>query len=253
MYNNMEQLLAAYPKKRKNLPREYMDIYEQEYRINREGKSFVTYLSMKLENWLHYAILDKHKEYDGNILELGAGTLNHIPYEIPFSVEYDVVEPFTSLYKDSSYKKYVTNFFKSIYDIREGKQYSRIISKAVLEHVLDLPALVAYSTFLLKKDGIFQASIPSEGSLLWKLSYTMTTGIAYKLRTGLDYSILMQYEHVNTAKEIENIIRYFYRTVSCKRFFFPWFHGSIYSCLYALDPDLKKAKDYLQSLGWDKE
>ena len=48
MYNNIEQLLAEYPKKRKNLPQEYMDLDEQEYKINREGKSFVYYLLIKL-------------------------------------------------------------------------------------------------------------------------------------------------------------------------------------------------------------
>ena len=46
-------ILARYPKRRPPLPAEYRRIYEREYKLNREGGSFITSLSSRLESWMH--------------------------------------------------------------------------------------------------------------------------------------------------------------------------------------------------------
>jgi len=55
-------------------------------------------------------------------------------------------------------------------------------------------------------------SVPNEGSLAWKMG-TMVTGFEFKKKYGLEYSVLMKYEHVNTAKDIEEVLRYFFENV----------------------------------------
>ena len=47
-----------------------------------------------------------------------------------------------------------------------------------------------------------QACIPSEGGAFWWLSWRLSTGMSYYIRTGLDYGVAMRHEHVNTAPEI---------------------------------------------------
>ena len=81
-----------------------------------------------------------------NTLEIGAGTLNQLPYEVvgPDSI-YDVIEPMDYLYKDSPYLGSVTNIYNDIEEIPNTKSYDRIISIATLEHIIDLPLVIKES------------------------------------------------------------------------------------------------------------
>ena len=98
------------------------------------------------------------------------------------------------------------NVFADIQEAPETARYARITSVAVLEHIEDLPATLARSALLLDEDGVFLAAIPSEGGLLWRLGWSLTTGLEFRLRRGLDYGVLMRHEHVNSAREIEDLV-----------------------------------------------
>jgi hypothetical protein len=58
----------------------------------------------------------------------------------------------------------------------------------------------------------------NEGTFLWKLGWKLTTGLEFRLSYGLDYGLLMAHEHVNTAYEIDRILRHFYEKVECSCF-----------------------------------
>lgn len=77
----------------------------------------------------------------------------------------------------------------------------------------NLPEMVEACTRLLASDGKVYAAIPNEGRFLWKFSYTVTTGLEFKKRFGLDYETLMRYEHINTGDEIEQILKYYFKDV----------------------------------------
>jgi hypothetical protein len=145
-------------------------------------------------------------------LEIGAGTLNQLPYE-PQSNPYDIVEPFRDLYKSSPNLDRVGNIYDDILEIPHTARYERIISVAVLEHICNLPEVVAQSGLLLVDGGQFRAGIPSEGTMLWRLAWKATTALEFRLRYNLDYEVLMRHEHVNSAREIEDILRYFFSEV----------------------------------------
>ena len=98
------------------------------------------------------------------------------------------------------------------------QKYYRIISVACFEHILDLPDVVSVACRLLDSNGILSIAIPNEGRFLWKFAYSMTTGLEFKIRFGLDYSVLMNFEHVNTADEIEEILNYFFEDIKMKLF-----------------------------------
>ena len=247
----MKSLFPQFPKVRAVLPKAYQDIYEKEYKINRNGESIVTKLSMKLESWLHKKIASSTIQVNDkqSILEIGAGTLNHIKWEENYN-RYDIIEPFGELYKNSPDCDKVSAIYNSIYEIPSNTTYDRIISIAVLEHVLDLPQLIATSGLLLDENGIFQASIPSQGSLAWYVTYNITTGLAYYLRNKLNYNVLMNYEHVNTYTEIEDVVNYFYSEVSVSRFPVPFKNTSLYSYISAKKAQKDRCRQYLQeSLG----
>ena len=149
-------------------------------------------------------------------LEIGAGILNQLQYE-PAQEAYDIIEPSKEMLGGAPFIK---NIRKAYCDINEinNETYDRITSIATFEHIMDLPVVVAKAAVLLnEKSGSLRIAIPNEGTILWKLG-TMVTGYEFKKKYGLDYKILMKYEHVNSAKDIEDVLSYFFEYNKCSVF-----------------------------------
>lgn len=228
----IEDLINSYPRIRPPLTVEHARIYEEQYRLNRDGGQPIESLAQRLELWMHRQVAGRQ---DGAILELGAGTLNHVRHERR-DVAYDVVEPFHLLYEGRSEIAAVRDFFDTVNTIPCDRRYSRIISIAVLEHMEDLPRDIARAAMHLNEGGVFQAGIPSEGGLLWWLGWRFSTGISYYLRTKLDYGVVMRHEHLNSAPEIIAVIRHMFSRVQVRRFPLPWHQTSFYAYIEASDP-----------------
>ncbi len=213
-------VFERFPKTRPSLPPEIAEIYAAHYKANREGRTAASSLAQKMESWLHRQVaadVADHGNSTSATLELGAGTLNQLRYEPP-ARRYDIVEPFAELYANSPQLGRITAIYADIADVPVDRRYDRITSVATLEHVCNLPEVIARSGLLLAAEGVMRASVPSEGTWLWTLGWKMTTGLEFKLKYGLDYALLMRHEHVNTAEEIEQVLGYFFSIVSCRVF-----------------------------------
>jgi len=231
-----------YPRTRPPLTEAHARIYAEQYRINRDGETLADGAAQKLEQWMHRRIAGVS---GGPVLEIGAGTLNHLRFESG-AEPYDVIEPFTELYNGRAECGRVRAFYDSVQEVPKDIRYRRIISVAVLEHLPDLPADIATSALLLDDGGIFQAGIPSEGGLLWWLGWRFSTGLAYYLRTGLDYGVIMHHEHLSDAREILEVVRYFFDDVKVVRFPTPFHQLSFYAYLEAREPRRERAREYLR-------
>lgn len=203
-----------FPKVRPDLPPRYKEIYQSHIIANRLGGSCMTGISSRLERWMHRQI---GKVPGARILEIGAGNLNHVSFEVGADL-YDVVEPFRELLDTSPDKARVGAIYADINDVPLGNRYDKILSVAVLEHLCDLPAVIARAIGLLEPGGIFCAGVPSEGTACWRLAWELTTGLEFRFRHRLDYGVLMRYEHVNTAEEIAQVLNWFFQKVSRKSF-----------------------------------
>jgi len=210
-------MFENYPKVRIDLPLEFQKIYAEHYKKNREGQTSASSLAQKMEGWLHRKVAkDVIGLTDKSTLEIGAGTLNQLRYEQ--TTPYDIIEPFAELFIHSEFRNRINKVYKDIDEIGELDNYDRITAIATFEHITDLPKVVAKTCTHINANGTLRVSIPNEGTFLWKLGYKLTTGVEFKLKYGLDYSILMNYEHVNTADEIEQVLKYFYGKVKCSVF-----------------------------------
>lgn len=237
-----EELILTYPRSRAPLSYKVAEIFDSEYRDNLKGKRMTQAMSKNLESWMHRAVASGFRR--GATLELGAGTLNHPAYEQGHEA-YDIVEPRSYLYEDSIYLPKVRQSFNDISEIPRGSTYDRIISIAVLEHVTNLPDYIARCGLLLRPDGLMQAGIPSEGGLLWGLAWRLSTGLAFRLRTGCDYGEIMRHEHVSTVDEILQLVRFFFEQVTITRFPLPFKHLSLYTYLSARSPVHSRCGKYL--------
>jgi len=239
----IRQMFQKYPKIRPLLPLEYMKIYSEHYKQNREGRSFISSLSQKMESWMHQQVANCANNNIINTLEVGAGTLNQLLYENK-DQNYDIVEPFSDLYQESHQLNKIRNIYTDISNIPANEKYDRIISIAALEHICDLPSVIARSGVLLSPNGIFQAGVPSEGTWLWDFSWRLISGFAFRLRYGLSHKILREYEHVNNAKEIEEVLEYFFNSVSCKVFGISK-SISLYRYYECRNPILERCRNYI--------
>ena len=242
-------LLPLAPKARPPLPEGTEEIYQAYYLKNRLGASASGALSRAMESWLHRRVAADVTDDPSPraTLELGAGTLNQLPYE-PVPGTYDIVEPARELYENSPFRHRIRQAFADIADVPRGARYDRITSVATLEHICNLPEVLALAALLLAPGGSFRAAIPSEGSPLWSLGWRLSSGLEFRLRHGLDYGRLMRHEHVNTAREVEELLRHFFAEVRM-RTFGPSRQLSLYQFFACSGPDLGRSRAYLAELS----
>lgn len=237
---------SQFPKTRLKLPPAYLEIYKSHYRENREGRTFFSFLSLTAESWQHIQVAKdiSYGQTNKSTLEIGAGTLNHLLYEPP-NEQYDIVEPQKELYENSGLINRIRNIYMDISEIPRTIKYDRIISSNTFEHICNLPEVVAYCGLLLNDGGMFRVGIPSEGTFLWTLAWKLTRGIEFKLKYGLNYDVLMKYEHVNTAKEIEEVLNFFFKHIQVKVFGLNKYF-SLYQFYICSSLDKKRCIEYLE-------
>jgi SAM-dependent methyltransferase len=208
-----DTLLSRFPKQRSELPEAYRKIYAEHYKRNREGSSTASSVSQRMESWMHRKVAEDvlHEPIEKTTLEVGAGNLNHLPYE-PAGGRYDVLEPLSELVENSPHYSRVADVYRDWSEIPEG-HYDRIVSVAAFEHFCDLPNVVSRCASLLAPGGQLRIGVPSEGTLLWRLGWKFTTGLEFRLKYHLDYGVLMKHEHVNTAAEIEAVLKIYFESV----------------------------------------
>jgi hypothetical protein len=228
-------------------------VYEAYYRQNRLGASTSGSISRAMESWLHRRVAEDvaSDRIPRTTLEIGAGTLNQLPYE-PDVGPYDIVEPVVGHFEGSPLRHRIRHVFPDIQDVPRDARYDRITSVATLEHVCNLPELVATAALLLAPGGSFRSAIPSEGTLLWKLGWRLTTGLEFRLRHGLDYGLLMNHEHVNTAREIEGLLQHFFQRVEM-RVYGAARRLSFYQFFACTAPDLGRSEAYLARLAQSEQ
>lgn len=241
--DDLNDILSRFPKCKPPLPKSYQSIYLKLYTDNRDGQSIVASLRKRLESWMHVRVSEL--QTPGNaLLELGSGLLNHLYYEKDYD-QYDVVEPLLLKFKQEKTAS-IDSIFADIEEIDYSKRYERIFSIAVLEHLEHLPLVIAKSALLLEEGGKFQAAVPCEGHFLWHIANRVVTGVSFRAKYGLDYNVIMDYEHVNTCHEIIALVRFFFSDVKVKTCLNLPFSLSLYAYIEASNPRLKDASDYLK-------
>src|SRR5215472_6814942 len=110
--SRVDALLASYPRRRPDLPPAHRRTYVEHYRLNRSGTRGVSRAVVRLESWMHRRV----SAPSASILEIGAGSLNHLPYH-PDGIVYDAVEPFRDLWHDSPHRARVRRIYDDLADV----------------------------------------------------------------------------------------------------------------------------------------
>src|ERR1700728_259406 len=121
----VEALLSTYPRSRPDLPPKQQASYVEHYRSNRAGKQGLSRTVVKLESWMHRRVSEGVT--GGDLLEIGAGNLNHVPY-LPSGCTCDAVEPFHELWEESPYRSRVRHIYTDLQEIPQSVVYDCIFS-----------------------------------------------------------------------------------------------------------------------------
>jgi len=127
-------VLRNFPKIRQDLPEEYSVIYTKYYQDNRGGKTLMSSLAQRMESWMHRQVASDVNNVSAVTLEVGAGNLNQLEYE-SVSTQYDIVEPFTDLYKSSPLLSRIRSIYNDVSNVPNTNRYNRITSIATFEHI----------------------------------------------------------------------------------------------------------------------
>lgn len=122
---NQERVLLSYPRCRKPLSEKFQAIYADVYKQSRNGRSVLYSITQWLESWMHKKVA-KNSKSGLSTLEIGAGTLNQLPYEAKTD-SYDIIEPFHGLFEDKTkLLSLVRNLYDDIDGIPTEHKYDRI-------------------------------------------------------------------------------------------------------------------------------
>jgi SAM-dependent methyltransferase len=143
-------------------------------------------------------------------LEIGAGLGEHSRHEDLARQEYHCLE-----YREEfceQLRKLLPSAQVHCGDIQlrqhwPSSTFDRIVAIHVLEHLPDLPAALAEIGRLLKDDGVFDVVIPCEGGMAHTLARKISAERVFRKNFGMDFTPIHKNEHVNTFREIHELLR----------------------------------------------
>lgn len=148
----------------------------------------------------------------GNVLEVGAGSGEHLKY---CSTQFDsyLLTDISSESVEDAKRKHAerSNVICEIADACElpygDNSFDRLISVANLEH-LPFPHLVLKEwRRLVRHNGLISITIPTEGGIAWGVGRWFTTRRSFA-KLGLDLDYLIAREHINCCSRLVSLIRH---------------------------------------------
>ena len=174
-----------------------------------------------IENFNHGFPL-KNCRQGGNVLEVGAGVGEHISYENLTNTNYYALEMRQEM--SQVIKKRFPDVNVIVGDCQEqisfqDNFFDKVITIHVLEHLPNLPAALKGIHRVLKADGEFCVVIPCEGGLAHRTARNISVKPIFQRRYGISHELYTKCEHVNTAKEVIEELKPYFKI--SKSSFFP--------------------------------
>jgi len=139
-------------------------------------------------------------------LEIGPGNGSHLAFEdLPSQQEYVALELRESLSRSIGDEH--PNVRVVVGDCQAGldfpdASFDRVLAIHVLEHLDNLPAALREIARVMAPGGRFSVVIPAEGGLGYALGRRLTVQRQFERRYHMPYRWMIEYEHVNRAREV---------------------------------------------------
>jgi SAM-dependent methyltransferase len=109
-----------------------------------------------------------------------------------------------------------------------------VLSVYCFEHFRELPKCLREIRRVLKPGGKLLVGLPAEGGLLYELGRQLTSKRYMERKYGINYDVIVRWEHWNTFKEVVGMVRSQFDILESRFMPFPFFpsvHINLVGCL----------------------
>ena len=159
----------------------------------------------------HRYIASRGKDVNGQILDVGSGMGYHLKFEkISKKRTYICLDPEKTLLDKITQEGVVKIQARCEKIPLRSKSVDIIIASHILEHVTNLKKCIRELRRVLKDKGLLLVVLPCDPGVAWKLIRRITPSRMRLRKKGLDYDIVMKYEHPNLFKKcVEELTKEF--------------------------------------------
>lgn len=156
------------------------------------------------------------KSHYGRVLEVGAGTGEHLPFVRHTFDEYVLTDLDAKTLDVARSKLGGSHSGRLVFEVQTGEglaypddTYDRVVAIHVLEHIYQ-PHLALKEWFrVLKHGGVLSVLIPTDPGLAWRLGRHMGPR-RNAIAQGIAYDYVMAREHVNPCLNLIAILRHYF-------------------------------------------
>lgn len=225
-YNNF--IYEMIPLKSLSLPSAYDDINYVAYnRILSETDEYFYKNKNPIIRWVseagHKQVRKYMKNNSGLVLDCGCGNGVHLKYNEKIEKDKYIMLDIDKMSLEKIIDREIIGgvIHGDNYNIPfKNNVFDTVISVSQLEHLCYLDLALSEIKRVLKKDGEFICSIPTEGGLLWSFGRKITTAKYFGKKLNIDYVRGNLVDHFNTIHQIERSIKRYFNIR--KRIIFPF-------------------------------
>lgn len=157
-----------------------------------------------------------NQTYFGRVLEVGAGTGEHLPFVCHRFDEYTLTDLDPKTLEVAKSKLANIHDGKVVFEVQTGNRldypdntFDRLVATHVLEHIYQ-PHLVLKEWFrVLKHGGVLSILIPTDPGIAWRLGRHLGPR-KNAIAQGIAYDYVMAREHVNSCNNLIAILRHYF-------------------------------------------
>lgn len=202
--------------------------YPPNYKLsNLSEKNLINYLMKKPHTYLG----KKYKDFNGDVIEFGCGDGNNINYFKSYSsytftdYEFKLFDQKNMNFRNTNKMKF--DLVKDNYQLISNK-YDLFLLFHTLEHIHNPHQILENLFYALKPGGTIELVQPNDPSFIWNLGEWFGS---YK--TDVDkktYYYHQAREHVNSIKNIDRLIRYYFDNLTIRNipFKFKFFNLNLF-------------------------
>ena len=158
----------------------------------------------------------KGNEYFPRVLEIGAGTGEHLPFVQHRFDQYVLTDTDFKTLEVAKKKLNGLHDGKLSFDTQRGEQlnfadssFDRLVATHVLEHIYQPHLTLKEWSRVVKNGGILSILIPTDPGLAWRLGRHLGPR-KNAIAQGIAYDYVMAREHVNSCNNLIALIRHYF-------------------------------------------
>jgi phosphatidylethanolamine/phosphatidyl-N-methylethanolamine N-methyltransferase len=193
---------------------EYREKFSEVYDESNYSSSLQSFVMRSSHKFVEKAFDDQ--VHFGRVLEVGAGTGEHLPFVQHGFDEYTLTDHDPKTLEVAKKKLASLSTRKVNFEVQAGSEltypddtFDRLVATHVLEHIYQPHLALKEWCRVLKQGGVLSILIPTDPGMAWRLGRHLGPRKA-AIKQGIAYDYVMAREHVNSCNNLIAILRHYF-------------------------------------------